>query len=415
MEDKAGIDQYDKLLAMRARHAGVIATLATKIVLPARAACITFDDGYADNVEVALPILQRHSFTATFFISTGFLDGGRMWNDTIIESVRSARQEALDLTPIGLPNFFIRTVEERRETISRLIAVSKYLEPAERGQRCAAIREIAGGELPDDLMLRAEQVRTLHNVGMGIGVHPVTHPILARLPSKLAKREISDGRAALEAMIGAPVRLFAYPNGRPGVDYHGEHVNIVRSLGFDGAVSTGWGAASRRIDPYQLPRFTPWIEPPDGWPFDSFATFSRLSRRFNNIQYAGEISGSCAPGCHSHSGGIGERCAPSKEIANEADECRRDSIRVIEGGNVRDGEPPQRRAGVPSRIRQSEDGAPGTQVLVELCRNLFIAVFGLHDQKAVGGQHFRKGLPVRNWGCNFDHVEHAVLSREIFE
>src|SRR5688500_10667438 len=54
--------------------------------LPARTAAITFDDGYADNTEVALPILKKHNLSATFFICTGYLDGGRMWNDTIIES-----------------------------------------------------------------------------------------------------------------------------------------------------------------------------------------------------------------------------------------------------------------------------------------------------------------------------------------
>ena len=42
--------------------------------LPARSACITFDDGYVDNHDVALPILLRHGLPATFFIATGFLD-----------------------------------------------------------------------------------------------------------------------------------------------------------------------------------------------------------------------------------------------------------------------------------------------------------------------------------------------------
>ncbi|MFO0121490.1 MAG: polysaccharide deacetylase family protein, partial [Inhella sp.] len=48
-------------------------------VLPARALAITFDDGYADNASVALPLLQKHGLCATFFVSTGYLDGGRMW------------------------------------------------------------------------------------------------------------------------------------------------------------------------------------------------------------------------------------------------------------------------------------------------------------------------------------------------
>ena len=66
--------------------------------LPARALAITFDDGYADNHEVALPILLKHGLPATFFIATGFLDGGRMWNDTVIESLRHCKAARLDLS-----------------------------------------------------------------------------------------------------------------------------------------------------------------------------------------------------------------------------------------------------------------------------------------------------------------------------
>jgi hypothetical protein len=60
-----------------------------KGTLPAAAACITFDDGYADNLVAAAPVLRRHGATATIFVATGFVGGGRMFNDTIIESVRA--------------------------------------------------------------------------------------------------------------------------------------------------------------------------------------------------------------------------------------------------------------------------------------------------------------------------------------
>lgn len=56
--------------------------------LPTRALAITFDDGYADNHDVALPILRRLALPATFFTATGFLDGGCMFNDIVIEAVR---------------------------------------------------------------------------------------------------------------------------------------------------------------------------------------------------------------------------------------------------------------------------------------------------------------------------------------
>ena len=55
--------------------------------LPQRAMALTFDDGYADNHDVALPILKRHGLPCAFFIATGFLDGGRMWTPTYIPNL----------------------------------------------------------------------------------------------------------------------------------------------------------------------------------------------------------------------------------------------------------------------------------------------------------------------------------------
>jgi peptidoglycan/xylan/chitin deacetylase (PgdA/CDA1 family) len=86
----------------------------------------------------------------------------------------------------------------------------------------------------------------------------VNHPILARLPDAEAVAEITQGRAELEAIVDERVGLFAYPNGKPGVDYLPRHVEIVRELGFDAAVSTHWGVTSRHSPGFELPRFTPW-------------------------------------------------------------------------------------------------------------------------------------------------------------
>lgn len=245
--------------------------------LPARPACITFDDGYADNAEVALPLLRRHALPATFFLGSGFLDGGRMWNDTIIESVRRARGDLLDLTRLGLGIYRLSTPAARREAIGALIDAHKYLPPAQRSEQVEAIREIVGEALPNNLMMCSEQVRELHDAGMGIGAHTVTHPILVRLNAAAARQEIADGREALQDIVGAPVDLFAYPNGRAGEDYAPEHVEMVKSLGFRAAVSTMWGAAQGAGKLYELPRFTPWDRTPERFSL-------RLLRNLTNKQ-----------------------------------------------------------------------------------------------------------------------------------
>lgn len=230
--------------------------------LPAHAACVSFDDGYRDNVDVALPILRRHGVPATFFIATGYLNGGRMWNDTVIESIRRCEAAALDLTTSGLGVVPLSTTELRRKAIDQILAALKHLPGDEREAKVAAIEAIAATTLPSDLMMRDQDVRALRAAGMEIGAHTATHPILTRLAPAEARREIDQSRERLTAIIGEPVSLFAYPNGKPGQDYAAEHVRMVRDAGFSAAVSTAWGVASTDSDLFQLPRFTPWDRRP---------------------------------------------------------------------------------------------------------------------------------------------------------
>jgi peptidoglycan/xylan/chitin deacetylase (PgdA/CDA1 family) len=224
--------------------------------LPERACCITFDDGYADNLAIATPILQKHGLTATFFVATGFLDGGRMWNDTVIEAVRHCRAERLALG--GLGEYSLASVHERRQAIDALLGKIKYQPLEQRRQVTEEIARAADVQPARDLMLGADGVRALREAGMQIGAHTVTHPILARLTLSEARDEMRESQRFLQDLLKERVGLFAYPNGKPGADYLPEHVVLARELGFDAAVSTAWGAASERTDSFQIPRFTPW-------------------------------------------------------------------------------------------------------------------------------------------------------------
>lgn len=233
--------------------------------LPRRAACITFDDGYADNHEIALPILRRLGLPATFFVASGYLDGGCMFNDLVIESLREAPPPVLDLVDLGLGRHALVSDAQRRDAAGRILERLKYVEPERRDALAREIAERCMAPRPGELMMSAAQVRALHEAGMSIGAHTVSHPVLAEIPLHTAREEIAQGRSRLEAITGAPVRLFAYPNGKPVRDYGPEHVALVRELGFAAAVSTAWGAARAGDDPFQIPRFTPWDRP--NWRF----------------------------------------------------------------------------------------------------------------------------------------------------
>lgn len=226
--------------------------------LPRRALAITFDDGYADNHAAALPILKRYQLPATFFIATGYLDGGIMWNDAIVECLRNAPGSRHDFSGFGLGCHTLNTWQDRRRAAEALIGKLKYLPTADRESSVAQLVERFGFPPDNHLMMTADQVVDLVSAGMEIGAHTITHPILSSLESKHSEKEIIEGRSQLQDISGRPVPVFAYPNGKPGLDYRREHVAMARRAGFIGAVSTAWGSATPNSDPFQLPRFTPW-------------------------------------------------------------------------------------------------------------------------------------------------------------
>jgi peptidoglycan/xylan/chitin deacetylase (PgdA/CDA1 family) len=226
--------------------------------LPARAAAITFDDGYADNATIAATILRRHGLPATVFVAPGYLDGGCMWNDLVIEAVRNCRAEQLDLTGTGMGRYPLSSVLDRRRAAGALLGQLKYLPQVERLARAESILDAAKVDRPRDLMMTSSQVKGLQESAILVGAHTMSHPILATLAPTAVRREIADSRDHLEAVIGAKVELFAYPNGNPTRDYRPADVDIVRGLGFKAAFATAWGAAGAGSDLFQLPRFTPW-------------------------------------------------------------------------------------------------------------------------------------------------------------
>jgi len=230
--------------------------------LPSAALAITLDDGYADNLAVAAPILRAHGVPATVFVASGYLDGGCMFNDVVIEAFRSAQRSPIDLTGLGLGTYPLDSVEHRSAAIENVLNSIKYLPRPERERRAQAIAQAAGSQVPQKLMLTRTSLRNLAEFGIDVGAHTVTHPILANTEPGEAWREIQQSKSDLEELIGRPVALFAYPNGKPRQDYLPDHVRMVREAGFVGAVSGVWGAASRTTDNLQLPRFTPWSRQP---------------------------------------------------------------------------------------------------------------------------------------------------------
>lgn len=225
--------------------------------LPPRALCITFDDGYRDNLTVATPILKALGLHATFFLTTAYQDGSMMWNDLIIEAIHQWPGGTLDLRHAGLGVYDVGSGRQREMVLPKVIQHFKYL-PSDERQAGAEELFKASGAANARLMMNAAEIAALHKEGMGIGGHTHSHPILCRLTPGEAQAEIRQNKATLEAITGSPVTLFAYPNGKPGLDFDLIHVRMVQDAGYKAAVTSAWGTAAAKMDIFQLPRFTPW-------------------------------------------------------------------------------------------------------------------------------------------------------------
>jgi peptidoglycan/xylan/chitin deacetylase (PgdA/CDA1 family) len=227
--------------------------------LPSRATCITFDDGYANNYEVARPILLQRGVTATVFIAVDAVERGIMWNDLVIESVRQAggRLDAAHLAAIGYRGAAL-SPGSAAESVNRALDALKYRPMRQRWEAAAELyRQVAQRE-PPRLMMTPDTVRAFGRDGFDIGAHTVNHPILATQTEDEARFEVRASRDWVAQVTGSAPVSFAYPNGRPGRDYDDSHARMVRDAGYELAVTTAWGCASGRSDVFQLPRVAFW-------------------------------------------------------------------------------------------------------------------------------------------------------------
>jgi peptidoglycan/xylan/chitin deacetylase (PgdA/CDA1 family)/glycosyltransferase involved in cell wall biosynthesis len=259
------LSDFERVLATVTRLFCIIpledAVLALKAGnLPPRAACITFDDGYADWLPGVVPALLRKGVHATFFITTEQITGLPMWNERVLHAVAKlpAAMPLLQLPGSDLPPLVVATVADKASALIQLDQYLKYQAPTAREQLLQTLEKLVGVNPADVPRMTEQDLRALHSKGFGVGSHTVTHPILSRTNSAHALQELVQSREQLEAIISGKVTAFAYPNGVPDTDFGPEHVELVKRAGYSCAVTTLRGVANSNTSVFQIPRFTPW-------------------------------------------------------------------------------------------------------------------------------------------------------------
>jgi peptidoglycan/xylan/chitin deacetylase (PgdA/CDA1 family) len=235
----------------------LVAALERGGKLPPRSLAITFDDGYADNHRLALPVLRDLGLPATVYVATGGVSNAApFWVAAVRALVLSASGAELavpgqDPVPLG-------DSTARGPATKALTRALVPLRAAERAEVLAATAASAGVDLHAVLagsMLTWDQIRELHGAGWTIGAHTVTHSNVALAPPDDAERDILGSRDALAAAIGAPVHHFCYPNTGGQHRYFSAEVgDLLRRHGFRSATTSSPGALRPGSDPFQLPR-----------------------------------------------------------------------------------------------------------------------------------------------------------------
>lgn len=235
----------------------LITATANGGALPPRAVAITFDDGYADNHRLAMPVLKELDLPATVYVATGTLeDGPPLWMSSVRALVFGAGGAELHVP--GFDPLTLGPIEGRGAVARKLTRLLVPLTDGERAERIAAAAAQARVDLRKALrgvMLTWGQVREMADAGWTIGAHTVTHVNVALSAPAVAEAEIAASRDAIAEVVRAPVTHFAYPNaGGEHRYFSNEVVEILRRLGFRSGVTSQPGALRPKADPFLLPR-----------------------------------------------------------------------------------------------------------------------------------------------------------------
>jgi peptidoglycan/xylan/chitin deacetylase (PgdA/CDA1 family) len=223
--------------------------------LPRNSVSITFDDGYADNLEAART-LNRHGLSATFFITADCLaDGLPFWPAEIRTLIPAIASESLQLrTGQSVIDIPLASDADRANAVRRVTKLFKShpipVREAFREQMRAAAKHPA---IPA-CMLTWDELAEMHRLGMTIGAHTLTHPNLPSAGMAAARREIAGSKARLESALGAEVVLFSYPNGGADRYYTPELQQVVAESGYLAAASSRNAFAGTASDLYALER-----------------------------------------------------------------------------------------------------------------------------------------------------------------
>ena len=267
--------------------------------LPTRSIIITFDDGYRDNLALALPVLERYGVPATIYVTTGFAEGrARAWWYEVEAILRERQGLTLEWNQ-KVYSYSLRSDEEKFQAVADLFPLIRGLNRENQAVFLEGLYNAAQmTRVPPPEFLNWQEIRELgRHPLITIGAHTEHHLMLRALTTREAKQELSAPKCALEAVLGRPVLHFAYPFG--GSDAVGfREMRLVREAGYASACVTHLGhiCVNCARTPYALPRIT----------VDHSDTMLTLKRKLSGIDtfIYKHIKGCVVPIASAETGGL---------------------------------------------------------------------------------------------------------------
>lgn len=233
--------------------------------MPRDAVAVTFDDGYACNGRVAIPMLERLDLPATIFLPPALIEFGReFWWDELQRIIWNAKSASLNLRGMSVRIGEACVADDdwklgnpprtaRQRAYQRLYSILYALQPREIDAGMVELRQQSNVPVTpreSHRPLSPEEIRALTSGLVEFGSHALSHPSLPLLSAAEKAREINEGRQRCADLTDTPCRSFAYPYG----DVDAESRDFVKAAGFVCACrADGWFVRSG-ADPFALPR-----------------------------------------------------------------------------------------------------------------------------------------------------------------
>ena len=221
-----------------------------------RSVVITFDDGYIDNYQNALPIVEKYKLPVTFYVCTGNIGTDReFWWDELERIVFSSSHREISWNGMN----YLATDECDRTELCRIIHRDlKNAKPSERKSMFQQLIENGGGRSSDRKEYRSIDKEELKRMAdselVNIGAHTVTHSCMALLGENELRLEVTEPKTMIEEITGKEVVDFSYPFGN--ASDRGKIADaILKEEGYKTIATTAGGVARNgNRDKYEIPR-----------------------------------------------------------------------------------------------------------------------------------------------------------------